>query len=101
MQGAHIFQSTLFRGCANIHYYFDVRGLQGLPPLRDCFFCIFLRGFSKEIDHLSLDDFFLALQNFSGKIWSLEFTASSSKSFEGFRKGLRKVSARKGIEKQI
>ena len=44
---------------------------------------------------------FFALQNFSGKIWSLEFTASSSKSLEGFRKGLRKGSNRKGIEKQI
>ena len=59
----------------------------------------FLKGFSKEIDHLSLVDFLL--QNFSGKIWSLEFTASSSKSLEGFRKGLRKGSTRKGIEKQI
>ena len=58
------------------------------------------KGFSKEIDHLSLVDFF-ALQNFSGKIWSLEFTASSSKSLEGFRNGLRKGSTRKGIEKQI
>ena len=64
------------------------------------FFCIFLKGFSKEIDHLSLVEFF-ALQNFLGKIWSLEFTASSSKSLEGFRKGLRKGSTRKGIEKQI
>ena len=59
-------------------------------PFARLFFCIFLKGFSKEIDHLSLVDFFFALQNFSGKIWSLEFTASSSKSFEGFRKGLRK-----------
>ena len=99
MQGAHIFQSTLFRGGANIHYYFDVRGLQGYP-LCAIVFWHFLKGFSKEIDHLSLVDFF-ALQNFSGKIWSLEFTASSSKSLEGFRKGLRKGSTRKGIEKQI
>ena len=61
--------------------------------MRDCFFAFFER-FSKEIDHLSLADFF-ALQNFSGKIWSFEFTASSSKSLEGFRKGLRKGSNRK------
>ena len=38
---------------------------------------------------------FFSLQNFSGKIWGLEFTASSSKSLEGFRKGLRKGSNRK------
>jgi hypothetical protein len=57
-----------------------------------------LKGFSKEIDHVSLGDF-LAVQNFSGKIWSLKFTASSSKSLEGFRKDLRKGSIRKGIEK--
>ena len=38
---------------------------------------------------------FFPLQNFSGKIWSLDFTASSSKSLEGFRKGLRKGSNRK------
>ena len=101
MPRAHKYFRILYLGGANIHYYFDVRGLQGLPPLRDCFFLpFFLRGFSKEIDHLSLDDFF-PLQNFSGKIWSLEFTASSSKSLEGFRKGLRKGSTRKGIEKQI
>ena len=47
------------------------------------------RIFSKEFDHLNLVVFF-ALQNFSGKIWSLKFIASSSKSLEGFRKGLRK-----------
>ena len=64
-------------------------------PFARLFFLHLLKGFSKEIDHLSLVDFF-ALQNFSGKIWSLEFTASSSKSFEGFRKGLRKGSTRKG-----
>ena len=69
-------------------------------PLCAIVFWHFLTGFSKEIDHLSLVDFF-APQNFSGKIWSLEFTASSSKSLEGFRKGLRKGSTRKGIEKQI
>ena len=72
-------------------------------PLCAIVFWHFLKGFSKEIDHLSLVDFF-ALQNFSGKIWSLEFTASSSKSsksLEGFRKGLRKGSTRKGMQKQI
>ena len=63
-------------------------------PFARLFFLHFLKGFSKEIDHLSLVDFF-ALQNFSGKIWSLEFTASSSKSLEGFRKSLRKGSNRK------
>jgi hypothetical protein len=46
---------------------------------------------------LSLVDF-VQLQNFSGKIWSLEFTA---KSLEGFTKGLRKGSNRKAIEKQF
>ena len=40
-------------------------------------------------------------QNFSCKIWSLEFTASSSKSLEGFRKGLRVGSNRKEIVSQV
>ena len=52
-------------GCANIHYYFDIRGLQGYP-LCAIVFWYFLKWFSKEIDHLSLVDFF-ALQNFSKK----------------------------------
>ena len=70
VKGAQIFENTLFSGGANI-YYFDVRCLQGYP-LCAIDFSHFLKGFSKEIDHLSLVDFF-AFQNFSGKIWSLEF----------------------------
>ena len=100
MQGAHIFQSTLFRGVQTFIIILMSGDFKATPFVR-LFFLHFLKGFSKEIGHLSLVDFFFAPQNFSGKIWSLEFTASSSKSFEGFRKGLRKVSARKGIEKQI
>ena len=79
---------------------FDVRGLQGYPLCAIAFFLHFLKGFSKEIDHLSLVDF-LHSRTFQARFGVWRFTASSSKSFEGFRKGLRKGSTRKGIEKQI
>ena len=75
-------------------------GVFRVTPFARLFFFHFLKGFSKETDHLSLVDFF-QLQNFSGKIWSLEFAASRSKNLQGFRKGLREGSTRKGIEKQI
>ena len=42
------------------------QGTSGLPLLRDCFL-IFLKGFSKEIDHLTAPRF-SELQNISGKI---------------------------------
>ena len=89
----------LYLGVCKHTLLFWCQATSRLPPLRDCFLAFF-EGFSKEIDHLSLVEFF-ALQNFLGKIWSLEFAASSSKSLEGFRKGLRKGSTRKEIEKQI
>ena len=69
-------------------------------PFARLFFGIFWKGLVRKSTIWALL-FFFALQNFSGKIWSLEFTASSSKSLEGFRKGLRKGSTKKGIKKQI
>ena len=96
----HKYFRILYLGGANIHYYFDVRCLQGYP-LCAIDFSHFLKGFSKEIDHLSLV-VFLHSRTFQARfgVWSL-ITAFSSKSLEGFRKGLRKGSTRKGIEKQI
>ena len=69
-------------------------------PFARLFFGIFWKGLVRKSTIWALL-IFLHSQTFSGKIWSLEFTASSSKSLEGFRKGLRKGSTRKGIEKQI
>ena len=45
-------------------YYFDVRGLQGYPLCAIVFFLHLLKGFSKEIDHLSLVDFFALTELF-------------------------------------
>jgi len=50
----------------NIHYYFDVRGLQGYP-LCAIDFQHFFQGFSKEIDHFSHPGF-SELQNVSSTI---------------------------------
>ena len=97
-KGAQIFQNTLFRGVQTFIIIL-MSGVFRATPFARLIFHIFFKGFRKEINQLSL--VFFAFQNFSGKIWSLEFTASSSKSLEGFRKGLRKGSTKKGIEKQI
>ena len=58
-------------------------------PFARLFFCIFLKGFSKEIDHLSLVGFFNS-RTFQARfgVWTV-ITASRSKSLEGFRKGFR------------
>ena len=55
-------------------------------PFARLFFDIFWKGLVRKSTIWALL-IFLQLQNFSGTIWSLEFTASSSKSLEGFRKG--------------
>ena len=57
MQGAHIFQSTLFRGVQTFIIILMSGDFKATPFAR-LIFCIFLKGFSKEIDHLSLVDFF-------------------------------------------
>ena len=56
MQGAHIFQSNLFRGVQT--FIILMSGDFKATPFARLIFCIFWKGFSKEIDHLSLVDFF-------------------------------------------
>ena len=46
---------------------FWCQGTSRLPPLRECFFLHFLKGFSKELDHLSLVDFFCIPELFKKK----------------------------------
>ena len=57
MQGAPIFQSTLFRGVQTFIIILMSGDFKATPFVR-LFFLHFLKGFSKEIGHLSLVDFF-------------------------------------------
>ena len=56
VKGAQIFQNTLFRGVQT--FIILMSGVFRATPFARLFFDIFLKGFSKEIDHLSLADFF-------------------------------------------
>ena len=72
MQGAHIFQNTLFRGVQTFIIILMTGDFKATPFAR-LFFCIFLKGCSKEIDHLSLVVFFLHSRTFQARfgVWSL------------------------------
>ena len=72
VQGAHIFQSTLFRGVQTFIIILMSGDFKATPFVR-LFFLHFLKGFSKEIDHLSLVDFFLHPRTFQARfgVWSL------------------------------
>ena len=69
--GAQIFQNTLFRGVQTFIIILMSGDFKATPFAR-LFFLHLLKGFSKEIDHLSLVDF-LHSRTFQARfgVWSL------------------------------